>query len=243
MEYRGSPDANVRGRQLRERLENWLRGLDFEEVAKLYEDQDFDSVPTFSFSEGGLSIIFTPMPKGPNNRGRPEVRTIGTTGPMEAGWVHTHDDIKSALEGKAKKYGTPTLPLVVAVNVMSDFCDQIDLANALFGEEQFTCYQSPDGEWHERPSRKPNGVWFGRYGPRNNVVSAALITNQLLPSTLRSHGIDLLHNPWATNPLALDAFPISQRTVSVTDGKINRVGGILASDVLSIPAPWPVPDP
>ncbi len=243
LEYRGSPECNLRGRRLRAQLEDWLRGLNLDEIRNLYENQGFDSVPTFSYEEGGLLVIFTPIPKGPVNRGRQDVRTIGTSGQMEACWVHVHDDIKLALGGKAKKYGDPAFPLVVAVNVMSDFYDDIDLKNALFGEEQITVYSTQDGEFrHDCSSRKPNGIWLGPQGPRNQSVSATFVTNQLLPWTIRSQRIDLFHNPWATTPLSVDAFPIPQRTVSLIDGKINQIEGTPPADMLRIPVPWPVPD-
>lgn len=243
MKYRGSPEGNLKGRQLRGQLEDWLRSLNFEEIRKVYDDGFFDSMPMYLYEEGGLSVTFTPIPKGPANRGRLDVRTIGTDGPMEAKSVHVHDDIKSALGGKAKKYGEPALPLVVAVNVMNDFCEEIDIMNALFGEEQITVYESPDGELHHKQGpRKHNGIWFGPQGPRNQTISAALITSQLLPWTLRSQRIDFVHNPWARCPLEISALPIPQRTVSLTGGALNHVAGTTPAEILGIPMPWPVPD-
>jgi hypothetical protein len=135
-EYRGSPEDNIRGRALRERLGRWLQQLDFEEISRLYRDQNHGAIPTFSWSEQGLTLTFKPVPKGPRFRGQHGARPVGVVLPMEMRLLHTHDDIRAAVEGKATKYGALELPLVVAVNVMDDFCEDIDIWNALFGEEQ-----------------------------------------------------------------------------------------------------------
>lgn len=243
IEYRGSPAGNIRGRNLRERLEEWLNQLDFGEISRATAAQDFDSVPTFPWSEQGLSLLFSPIPKGTENRGRAEVRPIGVMAPLDMRMVRAHDDIKVALEGKAKKYGELKSPFIVAINVMDDFYDEVDLRNALFGEEQVVATRMQDGRWeHNWGTRVPNGAWFGRKGPRNSDVSATLITNQLLPWTLRAERIDLIHNPWASVPLSLDAFPVAQQTVSMPDGIIHRHQGIPFGDVLAVPEQWPIPD-
>jgi hypothetical protein len=243
IEYRGSPEGNIRGRHLREQLEAWLNGLDFGEVSKLYAAQDFDSIPTFVWTEQGLSLSFTPGPKGPENRGRPGVRPVGIVAPLDMRLVRAHDDIRAAIDGKARKYGALGLPFVIAVNVMNDFFDEVDKRNALFGEEQMTVTQTPDGQFHhDWGMRVPNGAWFGHRGPRNALVSAVFLTNQLMPWTLRSEAIELVHNPWATHPLALEAMPVLQQTVSLTDGVIHRHEGRGAADILGVPTPWPAPD-
>ena len=48
--------------------------------------------------------------------------------PMEMRELRTHDDIRTAVEGKATKYGTLELPLVVPVNIMDDFCEYLGRA-------------------------------------------------------------------------------------------------------------------
>ena len=242
-EYEGIPKGNIGGRNLRKQLGKWLKGLDYEEVSRLHKEGDLEAIPKFSWSEGGFSLRFSPMPKGPDNRGRPGVRPIGIVSPG-ARFVRAHDDLKSALDGKGKRYGSLDLPLIIAVNVMEDFFDEIDLHNALFGEEQIIVSRDSSGEWQQRfGTRKPNGAWFGLNGPRNTAISATFIASHLLPWTLRSTKVELIHNPWAVNPIPLDTFRVPQKTVSQLDGMISRHEGILAADMLGVPAPWPVPDP
>jgi len=131
----------------------------------------------------------------------------------------------------------------VAVNVLDDFCHEPDIWNALFGEEQVVAIINPNGRAaHEWGERAANGAWHGHGGPRNRLVSAVSIVHQLSPSTLRTRSVTLIHNPWATNPLPLDAIPIPQTTISVPDGEIHRHEGRDHADILAVPNPWPVPD-
>jgi hypothetical protein len=163
--------------------------------------------------------------------------------PMEMRELRTHDDIRTAVEGKATKYGALELPLVVAVNIMDDFCEYDDVWNALFGEEQLVAIRQADGQWQDEwGPRVPNGAWRGRSGPRNTLVSAVVVTHQLSPSNLRTHAVELIHNPWATHPLPAESLHLVQRTVDVTDGRIHHRDGTSAADILAVPEPWPVLD-
>ena len=241
IQYRGSPEGNIRGRALRERLERWLRQLDFDEISRLYQEGSYESIPGFTWAEQGLSLTFTPMPKDPEVRGQAGARAVGVVMPMAGRMVRTHDDIRAAIEGKAAKYGALELPLVVAVNVMDDFCDDIDISNALFGEERVVAVRQPDGQCRdERGTRIPNGAWRGRAGPRNTLVSAVVITHQLSPSTLRVCAVEVIHNPWAAHPLPPGSLPFPQRSVSLPDGQVHRRPGTIAADLLDIPQLWPV---
>jgi hypothetical protein len=242
VQYRGSAEGNIRGRLLRERIEEWLEGLNFDDISRMYQNQEYGGVPTFTWDDQGLSLTLTPIPKGPQFRGQGGARPVGAVVPMEMRMLRTHDDIRAAIEGKATKYGALDLPLVVAVNILDDFCDDVDIWNALFGEEQLVAYRQADGQWREQwGPRVPNGVWRGRCGARNRTVSAVSITHQLSPTNLRNRSVELIHNPWADHPLSPDALPLAQRSIS-PDGHIQRRDGSSAADVLQIPEPWPVPD-
>jgi len=162
---------------------------------------------------------------------------------MEMRELRTHDDIRTAVEGKATKYGALDLPLVVAVNIVDDFCEYDDFWNALFGEEQLVAIRQADGQWQDEwGPRVPNGAWRGRSGPRNTLVSAVVFTHQLSPSNLRTHAVELIHNPWAAHPLPAESLHLVQRTIEATDGRIHCLDGASAADILAIPEPWPVPD-
>jgi hypothetical protein len=242
IEVRGSPTGNIRGRVIRERLERWLGELDHAQISRLYEEGAYDAVPELAWEEQGCTLTFTPIPKGPELRGQPGARPVGVVMPAEMRQLHTHEDIRAAVEGKAAKYGNLNRPLVVAVNVLDDLCEDYDIWNALFGEEGVVAIQQQNGQVREEWERAPNGALRGRVGPRNRLVSAVSIVHQLSPSNLRTRSVTLIHNPWTTNPLPLDAVPIPHATISVADGRIDRHDGRDHADIIGVPNPWPVPD-
>lgn len=170
------------------------------------------------------------------------MRPVGIVMPGDMRALHTHDAIRGAIERKAAKYKNLDCPLVVAVNVMDDFCDDDDIYIAVFGEEQVTAGRERGGEWTHDWTRIPNGAWRGQRGARNTSVSAAIIVHQLVPTTLRVTQIEVMHNPWAAQPLAADLLPLPQHWVRVPGGQIDRRTGTSAADVMGIPNPWPVPD-
>jgi hypothetical protein len=243
IQFRGDPQGNFRGRALRERLERWLEQLDHDEISRLYREHGHDAVPSFTWPEQGCVLTFTPIPKGPTFRGQPDVRAVGIVMPMELRELRTHDDIRAAIIGKAAKYGDLGLPLVVAINVLDDFCEDDDIWNALFGDEQVVAIREQDGQWrHEWGRRLPNGAWIGRNGPRNGVVSAVSIVHQLSPSTLRTRSVQLIHNPWAQHPLPPDYLALPQLSITPATGQIQQLCGTFHADLLNIPNPWPVQD-
>lgn len=244
VEFRGSPTGNIRGRLIRDRLARWLRQLDFAEVSRLYKNRDSEALPEFMWEEQGVLLSFKPVPKGPELRGTPGARPIGTVAPMDMEFrqLQTHEDIRAALEGKAVKYGYLDLPFVVAVNVMDDFCDDDDICNALFGDLQVVATRLADGGWQHRSRRARNGLWYGGKGPRNIPVSAVVVTHQLKPTTLRRRTVEVIHNPWAARPLPSACFSLAQVHISVPDARIQRIEGRSAADILELPDRWPIPD-
>lgn len=242
VEYRGSPQGNMRGRLIRERLERWLRDLDHAEITRLYAQQAYDEVPSLSLTEQGCVLTFTPAPKGPEFRGQPGVRPVGVTMPAEGRQLRTQDDIRAAIEGKGTKYGELDHPLLVAVNVLDDLCHRDDVLSALFGDEQIIAIRREDGSFREEWGRDQNGAWRGRRGPRNEFVSAVSITHQLSPSILRSRSVEVIHNPWAERPLSLDGLLLPQVTFSIPDGRMHRHEGTSHAVLLEIPEPWPPQD-
>ncbi len=239
IEYTGSPQGNIRGRVIRERLERWLQTLDHDEISRLYRERTYDGLPKLTWEDQGCVLTFTPIPKGPEFRGRPGARPVGIVMPSEMRELRTHDDIRAAIEAKATKYGVLDKPLVVAVNVLDDFCDDDDTCNAVFGEDQIVVTRQANGNLRHDAQRAANGAWRGPRGPRNRLVSAVSVTHQLSPSTLRHRAVELIHNPWATNPLPIGALPIPQ---VVADGQIRRIDGQHHADLICVPNPWPIQD-
>lgn len=241
IDYRGDPQENINGRNLRKRLEDWLQTLDFETIAQTYKEQRYREVPSFDWSEAGCTFTFTPLPKGPRLRGQSDVRPVGMVFP-EFRWLSTHKDIRAAIDGKAKKYGELDLPLVVAVNVTNDLCDDEDVWSALFGDDQIVVTMKENGQLQDEPRRALNGAWRGPNGPRNRSVSVVIVIHQLYPTTLRSCGVKVVHHPWAFHPLPKNALQLSQNTIDPASGQITVGPGMTVGDILGICEPWPVPD-
>jgi hypothetical protein len=242
MEYEGTPEDNIDGGALRRALGRWLGNLDFDEVVRLSQDGRYQELPKLDWRLGEFSLTFRPIPKSPELRGQPGVRPIGVVLPGEMRALHTHDAIRAAIKRKAAKYKNLDCPLVVAVDVMDDFCDDDDIYNALFGEQQVVARRQRGGGWTHEESRLLNGAWHGRRGARNVGVSAAIIVHQLVPTTLRVTQIEVIHNPWSAHPLATDLLSLPQRSVRLPGGQIDRRPGCSAADLMGIPKPWPVSD-
>jgi len=242
IDYRGHPQGNINGRNVRKRIEEWLKTLDFESIAQKYREQKYEEVPSFDWNESGCTFTFKPRPKGPRFRGQPGARPVGMVFPADMRLLSTHEDIRAAIDGKAKKYGNLDLPLVVAVNVTNDFCDDDDVWSALFGDDQIVVTIQKDGQLRNEPRRALNGAWRGRNGPRNALVSAVIVVHQLSPTTLRSCGTKAVHHPWALHALPKDALELPQHLIDPASGQISCKPGMAACDILGVAAPWPIPD-
>jgi hypothetical protein len=70
-------------------------------------------------------LFFPRIPKSPKTLGTTDARPLGVV--MGEAYIITTDaDIREAIEQKAKKYGKLALPLVIAVNVVNEHCDEIE---------------------------------------------------------------------------------------------------------------------
>jgi hypothetical protein len=158
----------------------------------------------------------------------------------EGGFLTTDEDIRRAIKTKSKKYGRLALPLVVAVNVISDHCDDIDINNALFGTEQIVVTLNADGVGPERAERRRDGVWFGPKGARNDIVSAVLVGNNVEIYNCADDGKTplLIHNPYSPRLLALE-YPLPESIPDDATQTMKRKDGRHARDFLRLPDPWP----
>ena len=236
VQYRGLPSTPPPVRELVPGLEGWLRSLNFNAIEEAWKDNDFDSLPRFEWSHDGLILSFVPIPRASGSTSaRPIAITMG-----EAHWVTTDKDIRSAVERKASKYGELSLPMVIAVNFVGDHCDDIDIGNALFGSEAIQVVPRPDGSHELGPGRRlPNGVWFGKDGPRKRNVSAVLIGDRVNTYTAGATTPLLVHNPYAENPLALSAYPLVRSVPDHATRSMQKIEGRNASEFLRLPSPWP----
>jgi hypothetical protein len=153
-----------------------------------------DNLPRFEWQHEGLTLAFTPSPKSPKSAANPNSRPIGII--MGEPYVVNADGYSKGCRGKSNKYGILSLPLVVAVDVVSEHCDDIDIDNALFGTETVVANMTPDGPVAESGGRLPDGVWFSKKGARNRTVSAVLIGNKIDRYACALRTPLLVHHPY-----------------------------------------------
>ncbi|MGO8786734.1 MAG: hypothetical protein ACLQVL_05040 [Terriglobia bacterium] len=238
IEPTGAPSESLPKRELNRKLHAWLRTLDPDAV--LAECSSGRAYPSIELPFEGCRVTFEAIPKGPENRGRKGIRTVGTIIP-EMVTTSANVAIRDAVSLKAKKYKKLPYPLIVAVNVMSEFCHEIDIMDGLMGTESVKATRQPDGTiktiWN---LRDPNGAWMGPDGARNSTASAAMVMANLSPWTISIDTPELIHNPWAKLPFDQRLWPLPQRVV--LDNRIVRKEGKSGKALLGLPDPWPIPE-
>ena len=236
----GAPTTNPPGAKMRRFLERKLSNLDPDMIAEQFEQGGFETLPRWEWKHDDWQITFFPIPKKPEARGKPGVCPIGIQ-MYDARLITPHIGIKKAIQDKATKYGELDLPYIVAINVMDEFgADDIDISNALFGEEQVTIIFHGNELIDQRPGRKPNGAWYGPNGPQNKRVSAVLIAVNLNPWKIAKVTPVLWHNPWTNYPLPPDIWQLPQLIPDEKDNCLLKKDGRSAWQLLSLCPNWPI---
>ena len=239
VKVRRAPTTNPPGKKMRSFLQNNLSSLDPDEVTKQFEQGGLEALPHWNWEHDGWQITFFPLPKKPEARGKPSVRPIGLQ-IHGACFLTPHVGIRKSIQDKASKYGKIDLPYIVAINVINEFgIDEIDISNALFGEEQVTIIFRGNNVIEQKPNRKPNGAWYGPNGPQNKRVSAALIAVNLTPWNIAKVTPVLWHNPWANYPLPPDTWQLPQLVPDKKDNRLLKKNGKSAWQLLRLCPNWP----
>jgi len=234
----GAPNSPPPGRRIREFLEQKLARSDPDKVTEEWKKHGKQALPSWKWNYEGWKIEFFAVPKVPDARGKPGVRPIGIH--CRAEFTAAHNAIRNSIKDKARKYGNLDLPYVIAANYVNDFgADDIDITNALFGEEQFAVRRHGVNVMHVTPGRKRNGVWWGPHGPQNRGVSAVLITVNLTPWTMARVTPVVWHNPWANSALLQDIWPLCQRVVDLRENQLLKRSGESIPKLLGIDTFWP----
>lgn len=234
-EFRGASKADIDCKKLCNDLERWLDRLDHTEMRRRH----FDDLPSITFAPDGLELTFRPIPKLPQMQRVKGTRTVGVRSPMELREIEVHQRIRGAVGKKAKKYGGIAAPFILALNVQDEFCEWSDIADALFGDVEATLIRSKAGTVRN-VGRCRNGALFGPQGPKNRQVSAVLVAEQMSPTTLRTHKVHFVHNPYAAHPIPADWFPFPQ-VLADSNGTLRESPGTLTADILEILDPSGTP--
>lgn len=228
---RGTPNRPVATARLRRDVQRFVNGLNY--AAVVADLADGRPWPTFQREEHGAVFRIEAVPK--NRPGARNARAIGVR-MMPAMQVQPQEAIKSAVLGKAGRYGNPDLPFVIAVNSLEEFARADDAEDALLGSQAVVI----NAGGQDRRVRNPDGVWHQPNGPAHRRVSAVLSTERLTAWSLGQRRARLIFNPWARRPLA--DIPLGIDTVKIVDNRFQRETGQSLREVFGLSEDWPQDD-
>lgn len=212
----------------------WLNSLDYGDVASR-SSRDW---PTFRSEAKGWTFELTALPVKPSARGRRR-RLVGIY-PVITGRDDTSVALRSALKAKARKYGRPDEPFILAPLLTSAGTDTEDIVAALYGSEVVVF--SPDRPGETRLSRARDGFWISGEGYRGTRVSGVLLGDAILPWSVTTRLPRLWLHPAASRPLPSD--------FGLPAARLNKGGTLALAEGSRDPAAtfdlepdWPGPDP
>ena len=233
LESRGFPKSPSSAKPIAIQLNEKIASLNYNQITTIIKEREFTKLPKWSFNVEGCVLIFEPFPKGDNAKTKSFMGPIGIhTGEVE--FVDNRSPIRNAITRKANHYGRLAKPFIVALNCLEPV-DDIDIMDALFGQEQF---RIPIGLKREITSddisfsRKPDGAWVNPIGPQYSRISGVLIAVNLRPWSIRDANICLYHNPWADLEYSSVLVNLDQSSLAVD--RMQKIKGDCISDILDI---------
>jgi hypothetical protein len=223
----GVPGNPIRRRALTARIEAWLNTLEHGQIAAT----PLDEVPRYDEDLDGMQISLRPIARG-GSRGGAAQRATGIASDgvrVSAPW----ETIREKLIEKATRYGTPDLPLVVAVNAGDRDFEIDDAMDSLYGSDAY--FASSDGTG--RMGRLRDGVWHGPNGPQCTKLSAVLVTRGLCPWTLGQRDAVFIENAWTKRSASFVDF----RTEAwrCAGGVMRHRDGQSVQEIFGVPRDWP----
>lgn len=232
------PDTNPPSRVLRNKLQQWLDGLDVDKVAST-STRRMDDFPTYHFNHEGWAVKVWAILQKEEFRGVPVDSPIG--GFLSG--IHpldTPDQIRRALEDKTTKYGLRDRPYVIAVAFGKEnpFVRVCNLEAALFGSDKWLVHRDQGVIGRGRES---DGIFWGPKGPRNTRVSGVILIRRLDAWGFANQEPIFMENPWAKHPL-LELPRCFDRWFGSKDdpASIHRGSESSLSQVFDLPDGWPI---
>jgi hypothetical protein len=213
---------------------DWLDCLDHGDVA----GRSSSEWPTFQSKAKGWTFELTALPVKPSARGRRR-RLVGIY-PAITGRDNTAVALRSALKEKARKYGRPDEPFILAPLLTSAGTDTEDIVAALYGSEVVVF--SPDRPGETRMTRARDGFWISGEGYRGTRVSGVLLGDAILPWSVTTRLPRLWLHPAASQPLLSDfGLPAARLdkdgTLALAEGSRDPAA------TFDLEPDWPGPDP
>ncbi len=233
LESQGFPKKPPSAKKIASELNKNIDSLEINNIKELFINKKYNKLPKWSFNANGCVLIFEPIPI------LDQRKSSSSPGPIvihsgEVEFVDHRTPIRRAVTRKAKRYGKLSCPFVVAINCL-EFVDEIDVMNALFGQEQFQVPINPNRKITEEDivfSRIRNGAWTNPIGPRYSRISGVLVAINLRPWSIHDATICLYHNPWASQEYTSVLNNLNQ-SLLIGD-KMRLFKGKSLSDILDI---------
>lgn len=212
----------------------WLDSLDPDALA----EQSLADFPSFQGRAGDWRFELRPIVVSSEARGR-ERRLVGL-GPASGGYDNTVSAVRRALKQKARKYGRPSDPLILAVLTTSGFTETEDIVDALFGSQALQI--DPRRPDDATMIRRRDGFWVAGDGYRGTRISAVIMGDAILPWTVATRLPRLWVHPSAANPIGTQLdLPLAR----IDDrGKLALAEAeIGAAKRFNLNEEWPGPEP
>jgi hypothetical protein len=242
LDISGVADGNIPVGKIKKRMQKWLDTLNADGVTEEVRAKGEEGFPKCSENCGRLAFTITARPKGHDIRDKPNVRPLAAVLPDVLFECDAHDDVRQAVVRKAGYYGDLELPYILAIDVINEFLDFDDILDGLFGRRTVQVWRGPQGVTSRQLTRAANGAWTAGRRASNTLVSAVLVANNLIPTTLAVETPLLVHNPWAKNPLPRDIWRLPQKSVDLISTKLIDHAGVEAREILGVPERWPILD-
>ena len=222
----GLPRTPIPGREIKRALERKLARLNPGLINHYLDSGNLHLLPYWKFEHDGLQITCSPLPKPPELRGLPGVRTLGMK--TFGGIIDSEGPIKHAVVKKAAHYGVLDLPLIVAVNATDVFLSEKDVLHALYGS--FSGYSEPELLNDDR------GVWGNFENPNWTRVSATLAILKLRSDKLVVP-VCLHHHPRPFRPYSGELTRLPQ--TQVTNNRLITTDGQTIESILGLRSDFP----
>jgi hypothetical protein len=247
LEVESESSANLPIPQIRTELRNWLDTCDPISVRAAWEDRDYEAIPSWTWRQDGWRITFSPIPKPEGEAGTNSELIQYQL--IEFKWANPRNALIKTLESKAKKYGNPDFPYIIAVDILAANAihrDKRFILEALLGKEVLLI--DPQTGESKGVTRAPlvqgrsadeDGIWFGRRaGPKNQQVSAVLLIDELMPWSIAKWTPLLWHNPWAQYPLNPDLWQGPQILINRAGQIQEEREGKTGRELLKLTSDW-----
>ena len=123
-------------------IEKAAKSIDYFQMLQTLEQE------ILNYEDENLLIIISFFPR--SNSSLEEMnRAVGVRGYYDVGYVNTDKSIEKAIEGKARKYGKPKLPLVISINCISPTLFSMDDLELVLGKDFYRIQSNkpiPEGD-------------------------------------------------------------------------------------------------